>query len=64
MVGFAVHRYESAMGAHESPHPEAPSYLPPHPIPLGCPRAPALSAQLHALNLHWLSVLHMVTYMF
>ena len=30
----------------------------PHPIPLGCPRTPALSALLHALNLHWSSVLH------
>ena len=27
-----------------SPHPEPPSHLPPHPIPLGCPSAPALSA--------------------
>ena len=35
------------------PHPEPPSHLPPHPIPLGCPRAPALSALLHASNLHW-----------
>ena len=30
----------------------------PTPIPLGCPRAPALSALLHVLNLHWSSVLH------
>ena len=51
------------MGAHVSLHPEAPFHLPPHPIPLGCPRAPALSALLHALNLHWSSVLHMVIYM-
>ena len=36
----------------------------PHPIPLGCPRALALSALLHALNLHWFSILHMVIYMF
>ena len=34
------------------------------PIPLGCPRAPTLSALLHALNLHWSSILHMVIYMF
>ena len=32
--------------------------------PLGCPRAPALSVLLHASNLHWSSVLHMVIYMF
>ena len=30
-----------------------PSLLPPH--PLGCPRAPALSALLHGSNLHWSS---------
>jgi len=40
-----------------------PSHLPPHPIPLGCPRAPALSALLQALNLPWSSILHMVMYM-
>ena len=45
-------------------HPEPLSYLPPHPIPTGCPRAPALGALLHALNLHWSSILHMLRYMF
>ena len=44
MVVFAIHQHESAMGTHVSPHPETLSYLPPHPILLGCPRAPALSA--------------------
>ena len=29
-----------------------PHHLPPSPIPLGCPRAPALSALIHASNLH------------
>ena len=41
-----------------------PSWAPPstslHPIPLGCPRTPALSALLHASNLHWSSILHTV----
>ena len=46
------------------PHPEPPSHLPPYPIPLGCPRALALGALLHALNLRWSSILHMVIYMF
>ena len=41
-----------------------PSRLPPHSIPLGCPRALALSALLHASNLHWSSILRMVIYMF
>ena len=48
---FAIHQHESATVIHVSPHPEAPFLLPPH--PLGCPRAPALGALLHALNLHW-----------
>ena len=33
------------------PHPEPPSHLPPHPIPLGHPSAPAPSTLYHALNL-------------
>ena len=41
-----------------------PSHLLPHPIPLGCPSAPTLSTLLHALNLHWSPILHMVIYMF
>ena len=40
----ATYRHESATGAHARPHPEYPFHLPPHPIPLGCPRALALSA--------------------
>ena len=46
-----------------SPYPEPHSHLPPHPIPLGCPRALSLSALLHASNLYWSSILHMVIYM-
>ena len=46
------------------PHPEHPTHLPPHPIPLGCPKALVLSALLHALKLHWPSILHMIMYMF
>ena len=57
-MAFAIHRHESATGAHVSP------ILKPPPIPLGCPRAPALSALLHASNSHWSSILHMLIYMF
>ena len=46
------------------PHPKLPSHLPPHPIPLGCPSALALSALFHALNLDSSSISHMVIYMF
>ena len=46
------------------PDPEHPSHLPPYLIHLDCPRAPALSALLHATDLHWSSILHTVIYMF
>ena len=46
------------------PHPEPPSHLPPHPIPLGCPCAPAFCALFHESNLDWSSISHMVIYMF
>ena len=38
------------------PHPEPPSHLPPQPIPLGHPSAPAPSILSHALNLDWLHI--------
>ena len=38
---FAIHQHESAMGVRVSHHPEHPFHLPPHSIPLGCPRAPS-----------------------
>ena len=41
-----------------------PSHFPPHPIPQGCPSAPALSVLSHASNLDWWSISHMVIYMF
>ena len=44
------------------PHPPSwtLSHFPPHPNPLGWPRAPALGALLQTLNLHWSSILHMI----
>ena len=56
----AIPQHESSIGIPMSP----PSHLPPHPTPLGCHRAPDLSSLHHTANSHWLSVLHMVTYMF
>ena len=41
-----------------------PSHLPPHPIPLGHPSAPAPSALYHASNLDWRFISHMIFYMF
>ena len=61
---FTIHPHESATGTHVFPHPELPSHLPPHLIPLGCPRALALGSLLHVSNLHWSSILHVVIYMF
>ena len=46
------------------PHPEPSSHLPPHPIPQGCPSAPALNTLSHASNLDWQSISHMVIYKF
>ena len=63
MVVFAKHQHESATGVHVSLHPEPPSHIPPHSIPLGGLRPLALST-LHALNLHWSSISLMVIYMF
>ena len=63
VVVFAIHWHESAMGVHVSPC-WTPSHLPPHPIPLGCPSAPALSALFHASNLDWWSISQMVIHMF
>ena len=40
------------------------SYFPPQLIPSGCHRALALRAMHHTSNSHWLSILHMVMYMF
>ena len=63
VVIFAIYQHELGMGVQASPYPEPHSHLPPHPIPLGCPRALSLSALLHASNLYWSSILHMVIYM-
>ena len=45
------------------PHPDSPSHLPPHPIPLGLPSAPAPST-CHASSLGWWSVSSLIVYLF
>ena len=45
-------------------HHVAPSRIPPHPIPLGHPSAPALYTLSHALNLDWRCISYMIIYMF
>ena len=46
------------------PHPETPSQLLPHPIPLGHPSALVPSTLYHALNLDWRFISHVIIYMF
>ena len=55
---YIHHRYTRV------PHPEPPSVLPHHTIPLGRPSAPAPSVQYHALNLDWRFISYMILYMF
>ena len=64
MGGFAIHSHESSMGIHVSPPSQTPLHRLPYPIHLCCPKAPVLGTLLHALNLYWSSVLHMVMYVF
>ena len=47
---------------HSGPEPY--SHVPPHPIPLGHPSAPASSILYHASNLDWQSISHMIIYIF
>ena len=46
------------------PHLEPLFDLPPHPIPLGHPSAPAPSTPYHASNLDWRFISNMIIYMF
>ena len=46
------------------PHPEPPSHLPPHTIPLGHPSAPSPSFLYPASNLDWRFISYMILYMF
>ena len=57
--GFAIHWRESTTGRHVFPI----LNLPPHPVPLGHPSAPAPSTLYHALNLDWWFVSRII-YMF
>ena len=62
---FAIHQHESAIGIYMPPvTAEPPSHLPLHPNSASYNRAPDLSSLSHTANSHWLSILHMVMYMF
>ena len=61
---FATHQHESTL-VYICPIPlENPFHLPPHPTLLGHHRGLALGSLHHRTNSHWLSILHMVMYMF
>jgi len=51
-------------GCTRVPHPEPPSHLPPHTIPLGHPSAPARSVLFPASNLYWWFISYMILLMF
>ena len=51
-------------GCTRVPHPQPPSHLSPHTIPLGHPSAPAPSIMYHASNLDWRFISYMILYMF
>ena len=51
-------------GCTRVPHPEPPSHLPPHTIPLDHPSAPASSILHPALNLDWWFISYMILYRF
>ena len=63
-IGFAIHWHESTTSVHVFPILNPASYLPPHPIPLGHPSAPAPSTLSHASNLDWWYISHTIIYMF
>ena len=58
---FTIHQHELAIVMCPLPPESPPTSLP---IPPGCHRAPALGSLHHTPNHHWLSILHMVMYMF
>ena len=60
---FAIHQHASTTSVHVFPVLNPP-HLPPHPIPLGHPSAPAVSTLSHASNLDWRFISYMILYMF
>ena len=60
----AKHQHESAIGTHMSPPSWTSLPLPSPSHPSRLLQSPALNALSHRANSHWLSILHMVIYMF
>ena len=63
-IAFAIHQHESVTSVRVFPILNPLPHLPPQPIPLGHPSAPAPSILYHASNLDWRFISHMVIYMF
>ena len=51
LLVFAICQHESPTGSHVSLHPATPSHLPPHSIPLDCPRVPAFECPASCIEL-------------
>ena len=60
LMASAILQHELVIGRHMSLPPESPS----HPTPPRCHRAPALGSLRHTSNSHWLSISHLVMYIF
>ena len=62
--GFSIPLTWISPGCTCVPHPEPPSHLLAHPIPLGHPSTTALSTLSRASNIDWQSISHMIIYIF
>ena len=64
IVVVSVIQHELAISIHMSPPSWTSSHFLPHLTPLGCHRALDLGSLQHTANSYWLSILHLVMYMF
>ena len=56
-----IQQHELTIISHNT---QVSSHLSPHPTPLGCHQTLGLSSMCPTANSHWLSILHVVMYMF
>ena len=63
-MASAIDQHETAMGTHAAPPSWTPLLCSSPALQVVTEYLPALGSLQHASNSHWLSVLHMITYMF